>query len=244
MKELLNSIFMRKSVRKYSEEKLSLDQLADIEGYLGEVKPLIPSISTQFEIVPCSDTNCKFNAEYCLLCYSEKKDLWLTNVGYMLEQWELYLASIGVGVCWYGMGKVEEDQKDGLTYAIMLSFGKCDDDFRKDTSEFKRNKVSDFWKNISDKKLGEIVRLAPSAVNSQPWCVEQNGNELHVYREKGNTPILSGVLFKHWNKVDIGIFMCYLEIALESVGYTFNRELHPETDDKKRVLVATYTLSK
>ena len=42
----------------------------------------------------------------------------------------------------------------------------------------------------------------------------------------------------------IGIFMTFLEMALESEGYAFTRELHPDTDGKKRVLTATYTISK
>ena len=232
-------------MRNYSEEKLSLQELATVEEYLRQVQPLVPEIAVEFEIVPCADTNCKFNAEYCLVVYSEEKNLWLANVGYMLEQWDLYLSTLNVGVCWYGMGKVEESERNGLKYAIMLAFGKCDEeDFRKSSDEFKRKKVSSFWKNMSDGRVGEIVRLAPSAVNSQPWRVEQEGNTLRVFREKGKTPVLSNVLFKRWNKVDIGIFLAFLEIALESQGYTFERELHPDTDDKKSVLTATYTISK
>ena len=244
MKELLNGIYKRKSVRKYSGQ-LTNDELAQIEAYLQQLKPLTPQTKVEFEIVPCNETNCKFNGEYCLIVYSEQADSWLANIGYMLEQWDLYLATLNVGVCWYGMGKVEETERNGLKYGIMLCLGKCDEeDFRKDASEFNRKKASDIWKSATDYKLAEIARLAPSAVNSQPWKVEQEGNVLKVYRVKGNTPVLSNVLFKHWNKVDIGIFLTFLEVALESEGYAFTKELHPDTDDKKSVLTATYTLSK
>ena len=250
MKELLNSVYKRKSMRKYSAEKLSFDELATIEQYLRQAKPLCPEIGVEFEIVPCSETNCKFNAEYCLIVYSEDKNLWLANIGYMLEQWDLYLSTLNVGVCWYGMGKVDEMELSGMKYGIMLSFGKCDETyFRKSADEFDRKKVKDFWKNLDNSKhdllaVGEIARLAPSAVNSQPWKVEQVGNTLRVYRVKGNKPLLSGVLFKHWNKLDIGIFLAFLEIALESEGYSFQRQLHTDTDDKNSVLTATYTINK
>lgn len=245
MKELLSSVYKRKSMRSYSDEKLTAEELAKVKDYLQQLKPLCEDIKVEYEIVPCKDTNCKFNAEYCLLVYSEEKNLWLANIGYMLEQWDLYLTSLNIGVCWYGMGKVEEDKRNGLSYGIMLSFGKNNEsDFRTDMSEFKRKDVKDFWKDISDSKLGEIVRLAPSAVNSQPWKVEQNGNELKIYRAKGNTPVLSGILFKHWNKVDIGIFLCFLDVALESEGYAFTRQLHPDADNKKLVLTATYSINK
>ena len=251
MKELLNSVYKRKSMRKYSEEKLSLEELATVEEYLRQAKPLCPEITVEFEIVPCQETNCKFNAEYCLVVYSKEANLWLANIGYLLEQWDLYLSTLNIGVCWYGMGKVDKE-RNGMKYAIMLAFGKCDEaDFRKSLSEFNRKKVKEIWTESSSdgriskptsQKLGEIARLAPSAVNSQPWKVVEVGNTLSVYREKGKTPVLSNILFKRWNKVDIGIFLAFLEIALESEGYTFERTLHPDTDDKKSVLTATYTV--
>ena len=252
MKELLNAVYKRKSVRNYSGQ-LTQEELAKVKAYLQQLKPLCPEIKVEYQIVPCKDTNCKFNGEYCLIVYSEEKNLWLANVGYMLEQWDLYLATLNIGVCWYGMCKVEETEKNGLKYGIMLCFGKCgEDDFRKDTSEFKRKDTDDFWATGESSsygdlvfgKVGQIVRLAPSAVNSQPWEVEQEGNVLNVYRVKGNTPVLSRILFKHWNKVDIGIFLTFLEVALESEGYSFTRTLHKDTDTQKKVLTATYTISK
>ena len=249
MKELLTAVYKRKSMRKYRGMKLSVDELTAVQEYLHQARPLVPEIKVEYEIVPCSQTNCKFNAEYCLIVYSEGKNLWLANIGYILEQWDLYLATLNIGVCWYGMGKVDETERHGLKYGIMLCFGKCDEaDFRKETSEFERKNVNEFWSVIASSSLtlfavGETARLAPSAVNSQPWKVEQEGNTLRVYREKGKTPLLSNILFKHWNKVDIGIFLAFLEIALESEGYTFERTLHPDTDNTKSVLTATYTVN-
>lgn len=245
MKELLESIYKRRSVRNYSNEKLSEEELKDVEEYLRNLKPLIPDIKVEFQVVPCSETNCKFNAEYCLLVYSEEDNLWLTNVGYILEQWDLYLASKGIGVCWYGMGKVQEMRQCDLVYAIMLSFGKCNADvFRNGVFDFSRNAASEIWSGMSDARLGEIVRLAPSAMNSQPWRVEETDNKLNVYRQKGKLPIVSAQLFKRWNKVDMGIFLCFLDIALENNGYSFKRTLGTETDEGKRVLIATYELEK
>lgn len=244
MKELLSGVYKRKSMRKYTAQ-LTDAELNEVKEYLTQLKPLCPDIKVEYDIVPCKDTNCKFNGEYCLIVYSEEANLWLANIGYMLEQWDLYLAMKNIGVCWYGMGKVEEKERNGLQYGIMLCFGKCgEDDFRTDVSEFNRKKASDIWTGATDAKLVDIARLAPSAVNSQPWKVVQVGNQLRIYREKGKTPILSNILFKRWNKVDIGIFLAFLEVALESEGYAFTKELHEDTDDKRSVLTATYTLSK
>ncbi len=245
MKELLESIYKRRSVRTYSKEKLSSEEYAAAEEYLHQLKPLIPELQVEFQIVPCSETNCKFNAEYCLLVYSTEGNLWLTNVGYMLEQWDLKLASMGIGVCWYGMGKVEEERQCDLVYAIMLSFGKCDPElFRNGDYDFNRKSASDFWTGASDLRIAEIARLAPSAVNSQPWRVEQVDNKFNVYRKKGGVPLLSAQLYKRWNKVDMGIFLCFVDVALESEGYTFSRTLGTDSDEGKRALVATYTITR
>ena len=81
MKELLQNVYKRKSVRNYLDEKLTPEEYADVEGYLHKLKPLTPDNHVEFQIVPCKETNCKFNAEYCLLVYSEEGNLWLTNVG-------------------------------------------------------------------------------------------------------------------------------------------------------------------
>lgn len=244
MKELYSSIYKRRSVRNYDADvKLSDEELAEAEAYLGELKPLVPELKVQFEIVPREQTNCRFNAQYCLLVYGEQGNLWLTNIGYMLEQWDLFLASRNIGVCWFGMGKPEQKERDGLSYAIMLCFGKAkEQDFRTKAEDFNRNDVENIWSGLGDEKLGEIVRLAPSAVNSQPWRVEQVGKSFNVYRQKGSVPILSAQLFKRFNKIDMGIFLCYLDIALEECGYNFTRQLGTESDEGKRVLVATYTL--
>ena len=245
MKEFLQTVYKRRSIRQFSEEKLSSEEMAKITDYLKELKPLVPEIKVEYEIVPCSETSCRFNAEYCLLVFSEQKELWYTNIGYMLTQWELYLASQNIGVCWYAMGKTEKSELHGLSYVIMLAFGKASEDsYRKSLKEFNRNEVSEFWKNPSDMKVAEIARLAPSDVNSQPWKVVEKNNVIKVSREKSKSLVFSTLLFNLWNKVDMGIFLAYIEIGLESNGYTFERTLHPEVADKKSVLTATYKIKK
>lgn len=245
MQELLSAVYKRKSVRKYSTTKLTAEEITTIMEYLNKAQKLLPDVKLQYEIVPTEETNCKFNADHCLIVYSEETNLWLANIGYILEQWDLFLATMNIGVCWYGMGKVNETERDGMKYGIMLAFGKVEEgEFRTDVGEFTRKKGSEIWKNATNSKLAEIARLAPSAVNSQPWKVVEEGNTLKVYREKSKVPVLAGILFKRWNKVDIGIFLAFLEVALESEGYTFERTLHPDTDSKKSVLTATYTISK
>lgn len=81
-----------------------------IAGTSQKIKNLIPlvnGIKIKYKIVPREKTTSK-RGEHCLLIYSEEKEHYLLNIGYMFEQLDLYLASKNIGVCWYGMGKVNE----------------------------------------------------------------------------------------------------------------------------------------
>lgn len=81
------------------------------------------NIVVKYRIVPREETTCK-RGEYCLLIYSEEKENFLLNIGYMVEQLDLYLANKDIGVCWYGMGKTQESDYGNLKFVIMLALGK------------------------------------------------------------------------------------------------------------------------
>ena len=70
-------IFRRKSFhlfRNVGNEKISKDELNDIQSAYSDFTPLNPGIKTAIRIVPEKQTNCKRGGEYCVLLYSEKKD--------------------------------------------------------------------------------------------------------------------------------------------------------------------------
>ena len=48
----------------------------------------------------------------------------------------------------------------------------------------------------------------------------------------------------HYNRIDIGIFLCFLELCLMQSGISYERELFTDTakDGCKEVLTARYTL--
>ena len=144
--DLYNMVFKRKSIRKFDKSlSISDEELTILQTKINELKPLKKDIKVRFVIVNRKQTNAK-RGEYCLLMYSEKKSFYLQNVGYMLEQIDLFLASCNIGVCWYGVAKPQEMKYDGLKYVIMLAFGKCrSEDFRKDISEFKRKPINFIW---------------------------------------------------------------------------------------------------
>ncbi|NCA67545.1 MAG: hypothetical protein EOM87_05725, partial [Clostridia bacterium] len=77
-------IYKRKSVRKFDKAlSLTEDELTAIKEKLKTLVPYNGNIKTAFRIVPSSATTCNRD-EYCLLAYSEAKDDYLLNTGYML----------------------------------------------------------------------------------------------------------------------------------------------------------------
>lgn len=178
---LYEMIFRRKSFhlfRNIGNEKISKEELKDIENKFNEFKPLVDDIKVRLKIVSDS-TSCKRGQEYCILLYSEKKDNYLQNIGYLGEQLDLYLVSKNIGTLWFGIGKTDEKELDGLEFVIMIAIAKIDDEskFRKDMYKSKRKSLFEIWGGDNFLEIGNIVRFTPSACNTQPWRVETSENE-------------------------------------------------------------------
>lgn len=244
---LYDMIFKRKSFhifRNIGDEQLTDDELKDIETQFLKLEPLVEGINVKIKIVKDNPT-CKRGQEYCILFYSEKKDNYLQNIGYLGEQLDLYLVSKNIGTLWFGIGKVEEKQMDGLDFVIMIAIAKVDSSskFRKNMFKSKRKEVNEIWSGKDYLEIADIVRFAPSACNTQPWMVESNKNELKIYRYKkeGKRGIMPKDQVVFYNQIDIGIFLCFLELCLNKNDINFERKLLVEKDlEFEKSLVAKY----
>ena len=242
-------IFKRKSFHFFSGNEVTTeDDLRAICAFIDEIKPLYPDIKTEIRIVKESETTCCRGADYCILFYSEPKGEYLRNIGYIGEQIDLYLCSIGIGTLWFGIGKPKEIIDNGLEYVIMIAFKRMRNDcFRKDMYKSKRKTLEEIWSG-DDLGIASIVRFSPSACNTQPWFVENKDNELTVYRYKkpGKRGIMPIDKVMFYNKIDIGIFLFMLEVCLQEEAISFNRELLPDTQDSEREMskVAVYSISR
>lgn len=237
-------IFKRKSMRRFDEAlEISNSELELISNQLQHLTPLHDDIKIQFEIVEKNETTCK-RGQYCLLTYSESKPLFLLNVGYMLEQMDLFLTSIDIGVCWYGFGKPKEISKSELDFVIMMAFGKSrKEDFRKDLYKSKRNPYDTIWSGCFDKEVKNLVRFAPSSCNMQPWRVISDEHIIDIYRTTDVNSIMPINKRPYYNSIDMGIFLCFIEIILNKHDYIFMRELFVEEDlSQTEVKVASYKI--
>ena len=247
---LYEMIFKRKSFhifRDVGNESISKDELNDIQSAYSEFTPLDPGIKTAIHIVPEKETNCKRGGEYCILLYSEKKDGYLQNIGYLGEQLDLYLVSRNIGTLWFGIGKTKEEPFEDMEYVIMFSIRKISDDskYRKDMFRSKRKSVEEIWEGEQILGVSDIVRFAPSACNSQPWLVKNNGElSVYRYRKPGKRGIMPADKVSFYNRIDIGIFIFFMDICLEHNGVGFEKTLYSDAgdDDKELVLNAKYRL--
>lgn len=241
-------IFKRKSFHIFKDiGTITDDEIRNLEDFIKTVKPLNSEIKTDICIVPECETTCKRGGQYSILFYSETKDEYLRNVGYIGEQIDLYLASQNIGALWFGIGKPKDMQKNGLDYVIMITIAKIPEDkFRKNMFKSKRKPLNEIW---SGNTLGvaEIVRFTPSACNTQPWIVTNADNELEIYRYKkpGKRGIMPADKVRYYNKIDMGIFLFMLETCLEHENYTYERTLFTDTTDDsiEQTLIARYTCS-
>jgi hypothetical protein len=198
--------------------------------------------------VPAKQVSFKRDAEYCILIYSEIKDNYLMNAGYIGEQLDLYLVAHNIGSLWFGIGKPDEKAYDGLDYVIMIAIHKINDEslFRKDMFKSKRKPLDKIW--VGDTfSVAEIARFAPSACNTQPWFVKHEDNILTVFRYKqlGKRGIMPTSAVAYFNRIDIGIFLCILEICMVEKEIAFSRKLYIDDadDNTEYSKVAVYTVS-
>lgn len=186
------------------DDEIEMDMIHD---FISKAKPLNEEINYYYEILTPDNLNIRtrWSAPYYLALFSEKKDNYLENIGFIFQQVSLFMQSIGIGSCWVGLVSVKEKNPD---FVIAISFGKSED-LTRDLSGFKRKGLSE----ISDFEDDVLIpaRLAPSAINSQPWYFKHSDDGFDVYQAKQN--ILKRQVLKKWNPIDVGIALAHMYVA-------------------------------
>ena len=159
--------------------------------------------------------------------------------GFAFEEFVLYAASLGVGTVWIAgtmdrpaferAMELEEDEflpavtplgypssRRTLRDAAMRRVIKADSRLPFETLFF----AEDFARPMTPEGAGpyrgalEAVRLAPSAVNKQPWRIVRQGESFHFYKKSS----LPGNEKGDVQKLDVGIALAHFVLALEEQG--------------------------
>lgn len=216
--ELYELIGRRRSTRSYTGVSVDAETIQKIRDFMANMTPLYPEIKTRGEIVGSEHVKCilPWSTPQTVAIFSEEADGALENVGFLYQQLDLYLQSLGLGSCWLGMGRLNPKDnetlkpRDGMRFVMMIAFGHAKGEvLRSGPEEFKRKALADI-SDRPDERL-ESARLAPSSVNSQPWYFVHGGEGLHAYCA------LSGLIKKKkpgdMNRIDMGIALAHLYLA-------------------------------
>lgn len=240
---MYNMIFKRKSFHLFRDNKtriyfnennhLTNEELEDIYKAFKTFIPLIKDIKVEIKIVQNNLTTCKRGQEYCILFYSEKKDNYLQNIGYLGEQLDFYLVSKNIGTLWFGVGKTELLKYNELDFVTMMAIGKVPENmFRKDMFKSKRKPLEEIWEGSKYLMIANIVRFTPSSCNTQPWFVKEDNHQLSVYRYRkpGKRGIMPVDKVVYQNLIDIGIFIYFLGLCLNNYNIKHSIEVFSDNE--------------
>lgn len=222
-------IYKRKSTRSYTGIPVDEATMDKIRTFIAGIKPLNPDIKVRSEIVGRDSVKCicPWTTPQLITIFTEDKEDALVNVGFMFQQVDLYIQSLGLGVCWLGMGKlstqgiVETKSDDNLQFVMMLAFGyPKGSPYRNAVVDFKRKSLVE----ISDKEDERLepARLAPSSVNSQPWYFTHAGDTIHAYCTLQG--IFKAKVLGDMNQIDMGIALAHMYLANEETFHFFKSE--------------------
>lgn len=221
-------MFKRKSFRQFKcTEPLTEDELKQVSDYLqNNSEPLDKASKFEVQIVPREETTCK-RGEYCILIYSQHDPMSLLNVGFVFSQLDLFLSSINIGTCWYGMGHpVNVSGYNDLPYTIMMAIGKAtDSEFRKNIHKTKRKGYDEITTGSMEVAFIEYVRYSPSACNSQPWLIEGNLDDFTITMNAKEKMLIPKDKISFYNTIDLGIFLCSCERWLRKNNRPYTRDI-------------------
>ena len=190
----------------------------------------------------------------------------LIDLGRALQGLVLELTEMGIGTCWLGgtfkrsdlSGPI--DLNDGENIAVLISYGypakkkRLVEGLMKAAAGSKNRKnpeelfFADGFKPLQQsfssvlKNHLEAVRLAPSAINKQPWRLVVSEQELRLYLQR---PAKTEGRAMNMKYLDMGIAMAHLEAAslIDAIDFDWIAEGSGTVDDDGLEFIASLILS-
>jgi nitroreductase len=178
----------------------------------------------------------------------EAADHAMEDFGYMMEQAVLEATALGLGTCWLGgsFTKSSFAEKTGrrtneiIPAVVATGYARSDAQARDWLRRGARADTRLPWESMffdgsfrqplasSAQASGyapalEMVRLAPSASNKQPWRILKDGSRWHFYCQR--TPgyglgswYFSLLRLADLQRLDVGIAMCHFALTAQELG--------------------------
>ena len=171
----------------------------------------------------------------------------LEDFGYLLQKVILYATDLGLGTCWLGgtFTKTSFARKisvrEGELVPSVASVGyiakkprRLDTLIRRGANADRRNPWErlffndDFSSPLTRQMAGDyatpldMLRLAPSASNKQPWRVVKDGSRWHFYLQRTSgyqeRSLLQFYKVADLQRIDMGIAMCHFDLSARELG--------------------------
>ncbi len=222
---LYESIFVRKSVKKYVFEPLGAGIQEKLHRHFRNLGGMFGNARTDMTIVEnLKNQNIihslfAVKAPYYMIFYSEDAPRSKMNMGYLMQQMVLYMCSMGIGTCFLGTDNIRSDLKTcgGLPMMGIVAFGKSRGTHTRKASEAKRLSQEELcvFKEVPRqwmKQLLEAARMAPSAMNDQPWRFVVYDNRIHIFTKKHQVERLN-----RWEELNFGVMFANLMTAADEL---------------------------
>lgn len=222
---LYEAILCRKSIRKFTKDRISDKLLQQIRMFSQKATALNEQIGVEVEIIDNTQKKAplkgfgKIDAPYYLMLYSEEMKGYERNAGYIMEQIVLYMTEKGLGSCYWGNGKLGPLSRNNKKWVITIAFGYADGKLQREASMAKRLPLSElciFKEEVSEqiKTILKAARLAPSAMNMQPWRFIVYGDRIYVFSRKD---IITMKSLHSMREVSLGIMLSHIMLAAEEL---------------------------
>lgn len=270
MENIMELIHTRRSVRTYDGRPLTPEDTDKLTSFMSTTENpfAIPVVFTLLDAkkqkLSCpvvTGTDIFLGTKVKRVPHAEEA------TGYSLEMLILYALSLDIGSVWIGgtmdrpafqraMELGEDEMMPGVTplgyiakkmslrESMMRKGVKADTRLPFETLFFD----GAFDNPLTKEKAGDLaapleaVRLAPSAVNKQPWRVVVTNSAAHFYlkRNKGFVSDAAGDM----QKIDLGIALCHFALSAKEKGIalTFTVSDPHLTSEPNTEYIATYTL--
>lgn len=236
----LNAITTRVSIREFEDTPLKSDHFKTLNDLVDELNAIDTEESIGLILINESNDQVykgmigsygKVSSApaFLMIIENQNHSLSKVNMGYYGEAFVLEATALGLGTCWISGTfdrKFTEDYLDlkdnERVHAIIpVGYAKPKETRKKNIlsrmiGSSKRKPIEKLCNNYSDtlpqgiKDALEAARLAPSAVNGQPWRFEASDNSLKFSIEKSQDSNTTP------KRLDVGISMLHAEIAFKS----------------------------
>lgn len=224
---LASVISKRKAIRAFERAALDQMRLDEILAFAREVPPLLAGSAVEVALVGRERVRGLgvLPAPHFLVLRASPGAAGELAAGYLGQHLSLMMSARGIGSCWLGMTlpPSRDGDRDGLAYAGTIAFGLSAEPPFRGLGEFKRKPLAEIASPIASSALAdaapllEAARLAPSAMNRQPWFFTLEDRLIHAF--SCPAPGLLNIA-RRWRYVDLGIACCHLAVAARAAGRT------------------------